>query len=725
MKSASSCQFADLVPDYCSGRMADELASEFEIHLDDCESCLALLAERSPHSSDESWLDLLRSSNAPHVDVTGIKQSLDAATKHRNDAQVETPAASPAAELGPRYITTRRIGIGGSGEVWEARDVLLHRNVAIKLLRTTAATLHESQRLMVEAAALARLDHPHIVSLHEVESCDGQPALIMEFVQGPSLATWLRGVPRPTVAAQLLEQICQAVEHAHAKGVVHRDLKPSNILLKPAADPPFTADEQRPELGCWCPKIADFGLAKLIDKPNLTLSGQQIGTPAYMAPEQVLPDNSIPAIDPLVDIYGLGAVLYELLTGRPPFVSSDPALTMSMILREDPLAPRSLTPAIPRDLETICLKCLHKEPHRRYQSATQLRADLVAFLENRPISARPISVPRKVLNWCRRHPSESIAAIASSALLVALTLGSIWTAALQQQLRQDALSKATLATEMQLLEKQQKDAVIEKFEQVLQTHLQFLAMIDDPKSAEPGALQRIRGDSLIPAAEMALQYLELLHRGLQSGNQLSASEVSTALNSMTLIMQAGLNYDFENLFNDLQKFAPTVHADNGTPNPHRELQIRMHHVHATLLSRKDRHSEAGDAFCRMAELIEQQSQGPDIPAHILIERGTSKVCMLLNARGEYLLGKQPDRALDAVRQAAAGSQQLRQLDSQNINSTLLFLESQLFLAQMLPLEEAAPIAIEALAISSQTRWDSSNSAQRARAMQEQLRTLIR
>lgn len=389
MKTASSCQFADLIPDYCSGCLADELASVFEIHLDDCDSCLALLSDHSRQTSDESWVDLLRKSKASAVEVTSSRRAPDPATAHRNDAQFETPAASPAAELGHRYITTRRIGIGGSGEVWEARDVLLHRTVAIKLLRTTAATLHESQRLMVEAAALARLDHPHIVSLYEVESCDGQPALIMEFVQGPSLATWLRGVPPPTVAAQLLEQICQAVEHAHAKGVVHRDLKPSNILLQPTENAPCDADHQRSEPGSWCPMIADFGLAKLIDSPNLTLSGQQIGTPSYMAPEQVLPDNSTRAIDPLVDIYGLGAVLYELLTGRPPFVSSDPALTMSMILREDPLAPRAHagnSPGHRNDLSQM--------PAQRTPKTLPVR---------HPAPRRPCGLPRKPSHLSSPH----------------------------------------------------------------------------------------------------------------------------------------------------------------------------------------------------------------------------------------------------------------------------------------------------------------------------------
>ncbi|MFM8474475.1 MAG: protein kinase domain-containing protein [Planctomycetaceae bacterium] len=727
MTIADTCPFADLIPDYFSGELSDGQASEFEIHIDQCPRCLALLANQRLDSSDESWLQRLQESPALAAAFAGTETP---ALQQGNSPvpQIDASALAPAADLGPRYITTRRIGSGGSGEVWEARDLLLQRTVAIKLLRSTAQTLHESQRLMVEAAALARLAHPHIVSLYEVESFDNRPALIMEFISGPSLATWLRQLPRPADAARCIEQMCQAVEHAHAQGVVHRDLKPSNILLKPVKaipDGQIPLKDQRPLPAAWCPKIADFGLAKLIDRADLTLSGQQIGTPAYMAPEQVLPGRSDPAIEFLVDIYGLGAVLYELLTGRPPFVSSDPALTMAMILREDPIAPRVLTPAIPRDLETICLKCLQKEPSGRYQSAAELQADLRAFLENRPIAARPVSVPRKLLNWCRRHPSESIAASVSAALLLALTLGSLWSAALLQQARQEALAAAKLATENQLLEKQQKEAVLQKFERTLQSHLHFLSMIDDPNSVQPDALQRIRAGSLVPAAEMAMQYIELLNQNLQSGEQLSVAEVSVALNSIALALEARLNIDFEPLLNDLQTLVASTPPDNRDPNSQLELQVRFQHVRATALGRKGQHSDAGDAFCTMADLISQQMQNLGTEVQLHTDRCTARVYMLLNAQAEYKLANRPDNALQALRQADQGSLVLIQSDPKNINSMRLFLESRLLLAQLLPPEDASPLAAESLELAAQTEWDSTSNAQSAHAMLEQLRTMIR
>jgi len=288
--------------------MPDDAALVFETHINSCPGCLALIADQTRDWCEESWLQMLRNPQslpaASHDITTGHGQPT------LPPPRTEIAAAAPTPAVGLRYARTRCLGTGGSGEVWEAWDQLLHRTVAIKILRSSAPSFHESQRLLQEASALARLAHPHIVGLYAVEDVGGQPALIMELVSGPSLAAWLRGQPStPVAAARLLEQLCQAVECAHAQGVLHRDLKPSNILLKPLPGARTAPENNRSDLACWCPKIADFGLARLIDQPHLTLSGQRVGTPSYMAPEQVSTGTASTAFASLVDIYGLGAVL--------------------------------------------------------------------------------------------------------------------------------------------------------------------------------------------------------------------------------------------------------------------------------------------------------------------------------------------------------------------------------------------------------------------------------
>jgi serine/threonine protein kinase len=686
--------------------MQDDEALAFESHLKTCPTCLASVADQTRESPDEPWLQIFRQ-GAP---ATGI----------------DSRPLSPPAEPGFRYRWTRCIGRGGSGEVWEAWDQILRRPVAIKRLRSDTRTLHESQRLLQEATALARFSHPHIVNLHEVEESDYQPALIMELVPGPSLAAWLHGQPgTPTAAARLLEQLCQAVEHAHAQGVVHRDLKPSNILLKPTPDAPEATDNNRLELCFWCPKIADFGLAKLIDLPNLTLSGQQIGTPSYMAPEQILPGNRTAAADPLVDVYGLGAVLYELLTGRPPFVSSDPALTMAMILREEPVSPRALVPAIPGDLETICLKCLNKEPQRRYQSAAELRSDLVAFLDNQPISARPFSRAQKLFNWCRRHPAESFAIVATSALLLALTLGSLWYAALQNQLSRESLAKAQLATEKQLLQEKNSTTVREKFDQLLQAHYNFVSMLDDPNAMPTGDLSIIRRQSLINGGEHGLLYLDMLDQSLESGRQPSAEEIRVAIGSLAMALRADVGSELEDRIRKLQTLFAGMPAGAFQPPERLEMEVRIHHLQANACAKAKHHIQAGDEFCAMADLIEQQALNASPSDPYRSERWTVRVGMLLNARLEYLADNRTDLALAAVQQAEQTGRLLVQANPANLSHLALFLEVRLCHAQLLPHDQASGIATEALEIVANTQWDSPANAAKVRALEEHFRHMIR
>src|SRR5689334_17326989 len=266
-------------------------------------------------------------------------------------------AAGPPAPLPqvPGYEVLRELGRGGMGVVYAARHLRLNRIVALKVMRAGPAA--DRERFRQEAEAVARLQHPNVVQIFEVGDWPAEggptPYLALEYVAGPSLDRHLAGRPQPPrAAAALVETVARGVHAAHGAGVVHRDLKPANVLL--AAD--------------GTPKITDFGLAKRLDAPaGHSLSGLVVGTPSYMAPEQAAGKSQ--AVGPAADVYSLGAVLYELLTGRPPFRGATPVDTVLQVLADEPAPPRLLQPRVPPDLDTICLKCLHKQPGGRYASA--------------------------------------------------------------------------------------------------------------------------------------------------------------------------------------------------------------------------------------------------------------------------------------------------------------------------------------------------------------------
>jgi WD40 repeat protein len=315
-----------------------------------------------------------------------------------------TPPGSRLPSFGD-YDTLEEVGRGGMGVVYRARQRSLERVVALKMvLAGEHASPEELARFRSEAAALARLQHPHIVQIHEVGEHDGRPYFSMEFVDGGSLAQRLDGTPLPAPeAARLVQTLAGAVHAAHGKGVVHRDLKPANVLL--------TAD--------GTPKITDFGLAKRLDLPaGATQSGAILGTPSYMAPEQAAGRGK--DIGPPADVYTLGALLYELLTGRPPFRAPTAVDTLVLVQTEEPVPPSRLQPGVPRDLETVCLTCLQKEPARRYGSAQALGEDLRRFRTGEPIRARRVQVWERVGKWVRRHPAPAALSLVSGLAALAL-----------------------------------------------------------------------------------------------------------------------------------------------------------------------------------------------------------------------------------------------------------------------------------------------------------------
>jgi serine/threonine-protein kinase len=289
------------------------------------------------------------------------------------------------------FTIEEAIGRGGMGVVYRATQQALNRTVALKVILAGAnANADERARFRTEAEAVARLQHPNIVQIHQVGEQAGSPYLALEFVAGGSLAKQAARQPLPPRrAAQLVLDIARGVHHAHQQGIVHRDLKPANILM--------TLD--------GTPKIADFGLAKLIDVDGgQTRTGAVLGTPSYMAPEQA--DGKTWAIGPATDVYALGGILYELLTGRPPFIGFSFAETLDLVRHHDPVPPQSLQPTVPRDLATICLKCLEKLQAQRYASAHALAADLQRFLQGEPIAARTPTFFEQVARLVRQKQAD-------------------------------------------------------------------------------------------------------------------------------------------------------------------------------------------------------------------------------------------------------------------------------------------------------------------------------
>jgi serine/threonine protein kinase len=453
----SPCPDKSQLEEGISGRLPPRLAEELARHLEQCSRCAELVQILPTNDSlADSVVDAVRLQAAPEPDDPQVCALIDRLSDlpgpaSGRDATALDDAASPATnsvsetlwdaddllnpprepgELGAfgPYRIVRRLGSGGMGVVYLARQDRPHRLVALKVV---SAGEQRRARFLGETEIIARLQHPNIVPVLEVGEHDGQPYYTMEFVEGGSLATQLAMAPLvPRAAAALVERLGRAISFAHEHGIVHRDLKPANILLQRKSETQNPKSEKEISgnvsdfefrFSDFQPKIADFGLARDLEAgAGQTETGAILGTPGYMAPEQA---SGSKAVGPPADVYALGAILYECLTGRPPFRAASVLETLEQVRRQEPVAPSRLQPGLPRDLQTITLKCLEKEPAHRYASATALADDLGRFLRGEPIRARAVGLVERLGKWVRRKPALAALVAISAASLAAFVVG--------------------------------------------------------------------------------------------------------------------------------------------------------------------------------------------------------------------------------------------------------------------------------------------------------------
>ncbi|MGB9688127.1 protein kinase domain-containing protein [Thermogutta sp.] len=375
------------------------------------------------------------------------------------------------------YELLEEIGRGATAIVYKARDLRLKRYVALKVVNQAAWDKTARQRFLAEVEAAAALRHPHIVQIYEIGESAESWFVAMEYLEGGSLADRPDKVWSPREAAKMVATLARAVQYAHEHHILHRDLKPANVLLD--------ADGS--------PKIADFGLAKRLDERSLmTTEEELIGTPAYMAPEQT--SSEVGRIGPTTDVYALGAILYELLTGRPPFHGRNVIETLLQVRHQDPVPPNRLQPSVHRDLVTICLKCLEKDPSRRYPSAAALADDLHRFLEGQVIWARPAGPVERALKWLRRHATVAVSLAAVMASVAIAIVGLRWYASEMERIEADRRALSHLAEQQAQELRSQEDAsrhqryvdsLFRAEELLLENAAQALAILEDPDRCPP------------------------------------------------------------------------------------------------------------------------------------------------------------------------------------------------------------------------------------------------
>ncbi len=536
------------------------------------------------------------------------------------------PAAQPN-RIGDYQILCE-LGRGGMGVVYKATDIKLKRQVALKMLwDSSGAAPDDLIRFRGEAELVAQLQHPNIVQIYDIGQHEGRPFLALEFVEGGSLDKLVKGQPQPPRhAAETVETLARAIHVAHLQGIIHRDLKPANVLLSKGGTL----------------KITDFGLAKRLDHSlGCSRTGDVMGTPSYMAPEQALGQSK--QLGPATDVYALGAILYELLTGRPPFRGVNVLETLEQVRLAEPASPSRLVPRLHRDLSTICLKCLQKWPGKRYASADALADDLRRWLEGHPILARPTNRWERLWRAVRRHPLRAALAVTSTVLVVALVFLGLLA---RERAHQDTI-QAQDAAYRKLLQ-QQHDHSLNALNDILN-----LVVGNGPLSKQPG---------LEPLQQKLLQYYEELVRQQEQDQLANRENLADACERLgRLISKTGNKAEALKAFGKAQELYSTS-ADGSPAPPHLRHRLALVHLERGILCRDlgrlaEADVEYSAALALLDSLCREDPETLDYHQHL---------AEVWHNRGIHLAAGNKPAALEAYRKALAVRQELCRKQPENL-----------------------------------------------------------
>jgi tetratricopeptide (TPR) repeat protein len=619
------CPPVENLRDLLQGELPPDLATELREHIQECGACLDIL----DHLSDDPDVDLWLADGGQgtrQVVLEGLRT-----TPFLHPAPTLGPPRRPddLGTLGP-YDIEVEVGQGGTGVVYRARDRTMGRVVALKVLRPDLADDHARERFVREVRAASRVEHDHIVRIYATaDPADPILCFAMEYLAGPSLAERLRvgGRLDPREAAEVVAQTARGLAAAHAAGLVHRDVKPDNILFEPATGRA---------------KIGDFGLARLVSEATgLTRDGVVAGTPAYLSPEQARGESQA---GPLADVYALGVTLYECLAGEPPFRGS-PLRVVHQILNDDPCPPRALNEAIPRDLETICLKAMAKEPHFRYASAADLADDLDRWLRSEPIRARPIGPVGRFTRFARRKP---LVASLFTALALALISGTTAAVILWRRAEASAALAQTRLLDAELNYRQARDAVDNLYLKLYLTNV----------LNKPG-LESTRAEV---AREIIRYYRDFLsHRGHDPALRADAAEASLRIGLLTV--DSGDKREALRALEEASKLLTAIARDRPGDLELLEKLARCHDQIAQMLQQLGRFDDAIDAHIRASDVYSQLVAAD--PENLAWKRRVGQE--LGNLANTYALAGKKEQAQRAYAELKARQEELVRLAPRDVD----------------------------------------------------------
>ena len=639
----STCLTTGQLRAYLFGELEESEMLPIEAHLQECGSCRSSVCAMLPSADgdtqslqvepiDFSLSSLDSESRRELLSLAGFR--LSGPPLHRAAAATAT---KPPGALPPRYTPVRFLGAGGMGEVWEVFDSIVGRSLAVKFLAPQMTGVQSLQRLLKEASLLGRLGHRGIMQIHEVLTESSAPAIVMELISGPSLQMFLAGhMTSEREAAGFVAELCEAVQHAHDQQIVHRDLKPSNILLRPRPKAGTPAPAR--DLSAWQPVVTDFGTARMLGDHTITVAGQLVGTPAYMAPEQAGGDRD--AIGTAMDVYALGVILYELLTGRPPFLADSSMVLLELVKRGDPSSPRLHRPDLSQDLQNICLKCLSVVPSDRYGSADLLRQDLQAFLDGRPVTARRLSLPVRALKWYRRNKRIATLLSALAGTLLLISAQSVYFGVTQSVLRERAGQMEKAADKSRQIATQVERSLKSAID--IAERLMYLA--ETQFSSNPGWQQQ-RQQMREQAAPVYAEYLShFCPDGL-----IPPEHFRIACGLSSLKWQLNPDNVTEVELKRLIESWDEMPESERNSRDFLELRGTLYYIETEYYRRRRNHSQAGQGFLGWARLLQTQSRlHPDGSAGML---QCLRVCsgMLQNGSGEFRNAGQFDLAAQTAK----------------------------------------------------------------------------